>query len=67
MRSALLERRPQRRPSAEQVLLADELAQRCRSHARGQRLAGDVARVGPRRGVLGLEQLLFHDDEFSQR
>ena len=38
VRPALLERRPQRRPSAEQVLLADELPERCRPHARGERL-----------------------------
>ena len=60
VRPALLDRRSQRRASAEQVLLPHELAERGGPHTRRQRQAGHVAGLRTRRRFLHLEELPFH-------
>ncbi len=61
MRAPLRERAAQRRPVAEQVLLADDLVDRCWPHPHGERR---LARRHPgpraRRTVVGSEELAFH-------
>src|SRR5262249_20289030 len=52
MRLAGLDRGPQRRRRAEQVRLADELLQRARAHARGERQVRGGGRRAARRGFL---------------
>jgi hypothetical protein len=63
MRPPGLERLPQRRPLAEQVLLADELVQRLRSHAGGERPVGRRPVV---RAFLGRVEEALHTSIFAQ-
>ena len=66
MRPPGLDRGPQRRALAEQVLLADEVVERARAHARRER-AVERRRLGPRLlRLLGLEELV-HDGQGSLR
>ena len=58
MRAAGLERLPQRRPLAEQVLLPHELVERARPHARGQRAVGRQPVI---RSFLGWVEEALHD------
>jgi hypothetical protein len=54
MGPALLDRRAQRRAFGEQVGLADELLERARAHAHGERASGRFARGGAPLSPLGV-------------
>ena len=64
VRLAGLERRAQRRALAEQVLLADELVERLRAHARRQRPVGRRPVI---RAFLGRVEQPLHTSIFAQR